>query len=154
MNKEKFDIFEEHVKKAFSEVAQELMFYDFFPVEEFDIKGEEVSVIIGITGANKGRILLRVAPETNKNITEAMNEGPLDEENEYYLFLAEFCNMFSGRAITYINNQYRGGKIRLTPPAVFSGEHLEIITPKIQSKKLFFKSELGKVIIDIGFEGV
>lgn len=150
---EKFEFFCACVAKAFQDVANQVSGLNFTPADKFDHAGQKVSVIVGIVGRNRGRILLKVDEPTAQRITEGMNDGPLEDKLESYLFLGEFTNMVSGKAITGINNAFKGGELRLTPPAIFAGEELQISTPKVQEKALVYEGP-GMALIDIGFEGV
>lgn len=119
---------------------------------DFAAGERKIAVVVGVVGRNRGRILLEVREKTALAITEGMNEGPLDEEMELYWFLAEFANMFSGKAITSINNQFKGSDLRLTPPAIFAGEDLELTTPNVQSQSTVYVGD-GLARVNIGFEG-
>ena len=110
-------------------------------------------MVIGVVGLNKGRILLMADEGTARKITEGMNGEPLEQDLDLYLYLGEFANMFSGKAITMINNTYKNRDLRLTPPVIFSGNDLDVVTPSIRSTAITFHGQ-GKVRIDIGFEGM
>ena len=61
------------------------------------------------------------------------------------LYVAEFANMFCGRATTYANNEYKEREFWLTPPAIFSAENLEITSPSIESESAYYKGEQGYI---------
>jgi CheY-specific phosphatase CheX len=110
------------------------------------------SIIINIVGVYKGRALLKMGVDIVNKITESMNFGPLDTITDTSLYLGEFSNIVCGRAITNINNRYKSCDLRLTPPAIFSGQQMRIITPDVHSMSLFFSSDFGPIALDIGFE--
>lgn len=119
-----------------------------------DISNEKrIAVVIGVVGLNKGRILLIADEPTALKITEGMNGEPLKDNLEKHLYLGEFTNIFSGKAITMINNTYKNRDLRLTPPVIFSGNDLDVTSPSIRSTAFTFSGQ-GKVHIDIGFEGM
>ncbi|HOJ79083.1 MAG TPA: chemotaxis protein CheX [Bacillota bacterium] len=156
MQPEKFRFLAQSVKEAYQIIAAELAGerFDLEPEPETLPEDQVISVIVGAVGNNsKGRIMVEMAMETARRLTEEMNGEPFTDEFEMYLFLAEFANIFSGKAITKINNTYKGVDLRLTPPAIFTGDKMEITTPSIQSEIVFFKSESGVAKLDIGFEG-
>lgn len=155
MEQDKFDVFIEYVKQAFGEVTQELLdtAYQESPQDEIDI-GQRTAVIIGFTGNNRGRILMETDLNTVADITDVMNAGPLEDPLDRFLYIGEFANIFSGRATTYINNHFQGTVIRLAPPAIFSGVDLKVLTPNIQTVETCFVGNYGKIILNIGFEGV
>ncbi|MFP4016269.1 MAG: chemotaxis protein CheX, partial [Halanaerobiales bacterium] len=116
--------------------------------------GKKIVVVVGITGDYKGRVMFESNFSSAKVITETMNYGPLEKENFLYLYMGEFVNILSGRAITFLNNINKERIVRLTPPAIFSGNGLTINTPNIQSTARYFQDGGIYFKLDIGFEGV
>lgn len=155
MEEEKFMTFINCVSDAFRNVSDMVAEFKFTECAREKIPEEKkFNVIVGIVGKNKGRILLNAGDSTMKKLAEKMNDGPFAGMMDLYICLGEFANMFCGNAVTMINNKYRGSDIRLTPPAIFSGVDLQVITPNIRSTTTYYTSEHGLVILDIGFEGV
>lgn len=155
MEDEKFTTFINCVSEAFRNVSEMVAEFKFKECAKEKITDEKkYNVVVGITGRNKGRILFKAGDSLVKKLAETMNDGPVYGVMEIYVCLAEFANMFCGNAVTLINNKYRGSDIRLTPPAVFSGIDLQVITPSIHSTTTYYMSEQGLVTLDIGFEGV
>lgn len=142
-------------KQSFEEVVQEVTGTPIKADGEFEIKPEDklsLSIIIGISGNTNGRILLNTSIEYGRNIATAMNFGdPLDNDDDLYMYLAEFSNMFCGRAVTHINNKFGQREIWISPPAIFSAKDLEIVTPNVSSMKAYYECDLGKFIVDMGF---
>ena len=154
MEEDKFIQFIDYISDAFKNVAAEVSELNFKEVgREVISEQKKFSVVIGIVGKNKGRILFEGDSIAIKMITENMNDGPFGNIMDMYYYLSEFTNMFCGNAITLINNKYRGSDLRLTPPAIFAGTDMEISTPSIKSSSSFYKCEQGLVSLDIGFEG-
>jgi chemotaxis protein CheX len=154
MEDEKFTAFINCVSDAFRNVSEMVAEFKFKECAKEKIADEKkYNVVVGITGRNKGRILFKAGDSLVKKLTEAMNDGPVNGVTDIYMCLAEFTNMFCGNAVTLINNKYRGSDIRLTPPAIFSGTELQVITPNIHSTTTYYMSEHGLVTLDIGFEG-
>ncbi len=141
-------------EKAFQEVSIELLETEFLPGKRFIIDFPfKVAIIIGITGSATGRLYLECDLETAVKVALIMNFGErLDEPNDVYTYLAEFGNMISGRATTYMTDKFKNKEFRLSPPAIFSGKGLETLSPRIKSKMLYFRGKLGKFFVDIGFE--
>lgn len=154
MEQGKFEFFSQCVEDAFLKVAAELSGMNFQKKQTLKAPQDEVMVVIvGVVGKNKGRIQLSVSYDMAHKITEAMNGEPFNDRVEMALFLAELTNIFSGHALTAINNAYRGSDLRLTPPAIFAGEQLELATPSIRSRQFAYESAVGDAGLDIGFEG-
>lgn len=121
------------------------------------LEDERVAVVVGLVAretGKKGRFLLEMDQGLAEDLTEAMNGGPLDEATELYLFAGEFLNMVGGGALTAINNRYRGVEYRLTPPAIFAGKGLEVLTPLVRSQVTWYRGDKGMARFDVGFEGV
>jgi len=151
---DKYIEFINHISDAFKNVADEVSGLNFKEVgREIISEQKKISIVVGVVGKNKGRILLEGDNTTIKMITENMNEGPFDNIMDMYFCLAEFTNMFCGNALTLINNKYRGSDLRLTPPAIFAGTDMEISTLGIKSSSSCYKCDHGLAILDIGFEG-
>lgn len=155
MSEERCDIFLNYSKNAFQEIASELTDAQYDLCETFDIgSNEKIAVIIGVTGKSKGRIMLQCDAETAEKFAVSMNCGdPLDAVEDKYFYMAEFANMFCGRAVTNINNYFKQREAWLCPPAIFSGVNLEIITPTVNSETVYYSGEQGSFMLDIGFEG-
>lgn len=155
MEDEKFTAFINCVSDSFRNVSEMVAEFKFKECgKEWIDEEKQYSVVVGIVGKNKGRILFKAGGSLVKKLTETMNEGPFNSVMDVYICLGEFANMFCGNAVTLINNKYRGSDMRLTPPAIFSGVELQVITPSIRSIITYYTSEHGLVTLDIGFEGV
>lgn len=151
----KFDILFNLAKKSFEEVMFEVTGEPIQSDGEFAIEPLDrlsLSIIIGLSGNTNGRILLNTSVEFGRNIAVAMNFGdPLENEDDLHIYLAEFANMFCGRAATHINNQFGKREIWISPPAIFSAKDLDVITPNVSSMKAYYECSLGKYIVDMGF---
>jgi len=151
----KCDVLFELVKQSFEEVMSEVTGEGIQADGAFEIATKDklsLSIIIGISGNTNGRILLNTSAENGMNIAVAMNFGdPLDNEEDLYTYLAEFANMFCGRAATHINNKFGKREIWISPPAIFSAKDLDVVTPNVSSMKAYYECSLGKFVIDMGF---
>lgn len=151
---EKFEKLEGFIKKAFEEITTELVETEYTSTKKHELKDDaRVAVIIGIAGITKGRIILESDFETVNNFAITMNGGScLDEPKDKYLYIAEFANIFCGRATTYINNEYKNREFWLTPPVVFAAKRLGITSPTIHSESTFYKGVHGGFLVDIGIK--
>lgn len=149
----KFEVLFDFAKKSFQEVISEVTGDSIEPTDEFKIESNNMlSIIIGLSGETNGRILLNTSVEYGKNIATAMNFGDeLESEDDLYIYLAEFANMFCGRTATHINNQFGKREIWISPPAIFSAKDLDIVTPNVTSMRAYYKCALGEFTIDTGF---
>jgi len=90
-------------------------------------EGMTVVSLLGLTGSSRGRVVMEMAIQTAHELAQLMNGeelSPLDPMVFYSI--TEFCNIFSGKAITRINNGPERPGLRLTPPNVLVGEKLQI----------------------------
>lgn len=154
MDQDKFSYFCKSFEEAFQHIISDVMEFEFSPVEPPDQGGKRLSSIVGVVGMNKGRIHVEMSEKLAQKLFEVMNGEPPGDEMDLCFYLAEFTNMVTGKGITTLNNTYKGSELRLTPPAIFAGDNLDITTPKVQSTSVFYKTQHGNGRIDIGFEGV
>jgi CheY-specific phosphatase CheX len=155
MEREKLVFMHKCMVDAFQKVASELTGMSFFPVNELPVIDErKFSLIVGLVGHTNGRVLLELNEKLARKIFESMNGVSPEDDLELYLHLAEFANMISGNGLTGINNMYKGSELRLTPPAVFAGKHLEITNSKMSSSGSSYGTEYGAIRLEIGIEGV
>jgi len=134
-------------------ITQQMAGVDLEDVQETVLVDQKIfAVIVGIVGAYKGRMLIRMCAGLVTKITETMNCGPLPNLTETTLYIGEFSNILSGKAVSDINTVYKDFDLRLTPPAIFSGTNMRIITPALQATQLYYNSVFGKVSMDVGFE--
>lgn len=151
----KFEVLFDLVKQSFEEVISEVTGEAIQANGEFQIETKDkltLSIIIGVSGNTNGRILLNTSIDDGRNIAEAMNFGdPLEQEEDLYTYLAEFANMFCGRAATHINNKFGKREIWISPPAIFSAKDLDVVTPNVSSMNAYYECSLGKFMVDMGF---
>jgi chemotaxis protein CheX len=155
MEQEKFNFFCDSFEDAFRKVILQLSEVDVVSCQEVQVSsGKKLSSIVGVVGLNKGRIHVEMAEDLVHKLYEIANGEPAGDEMDLCFYLAEFTNMITGSGITVLNNTFKGSNLRLTPPAIFAGENIDITTPKVQSETRKYKTKYGAVLIEIGFEGV
>jgi Predicted inhibitor of MCP methylation, homolog of CheC len=155
MEQDKFsffcDCFEEALKKVLAQLPDiNLMHSD----DKKEGSSKKLSSVVGVVGVHKGRIHIAMAEDLAKELYEKANGEPVGDEMDLCFYLAEFTNMLAGSGITVLNNTYKGINLRLTPPAIFADENLDIATPQVQSGSRSYTTKYGSIFIEIGFEGV
>lgn len=121
-------------------------------VQETAFASQGFSVIIGITGKRPGRIILDTTQETACKLSNTINGEECDEE--FVLdTMAELTNIVSGNGITTVNNANSGMGLMLTPPSIFIGNQLTIVSPKLNAEVVAVTTPLGLINLSIGFEG-
>ncbi len=112
------------------------------------------TAIVGVVGFNIGRVHVKMNKSLINEIYQRVNGEMALDERDLCFYLAEFTNMVAGNGITRLNKLYKGINLRLTPPAVFVGDNLEVSTsPKVLASEQFFYTPLGSIQIQVGFEG-
>ena len=149
----KFNILFDFIKKSFEEVVAELTEQTIESISDCAINSDsKLAIVIGLSGETNGRILLETSLEHGKNIAIAMNLGnEFENEDDLYISLAKFFNMFCDRAATYINDKFGKREFYLAPPAIFSAKDLSVVTPHVTSKKACYTCEFGQFLVDAGF---
>lgn len=94
--------------------------------EKYPYSAENIVIILGVTGHLKGQVALSLSIEGAKRIAAVMlMEESIPELDEYaQSALAELLNMIAANATMGLEEA--GFTCDITPPAVISGEHIEI----------------------------
>jgi chemotaxis protein CheX len=106
------------------------------------MKIQGVAALVGLAGDVEGRVLFDMTKETALFVASGMNGG---EEFKSFDELAkatitELANMITAQAVTKLHDL--GFKFDLTPPALFSGENMEI-SNNLEVEALIVPMELG-----------
>jgi chemotaxis protein CheX len=103
-----------------------------------------VAALVGLAGDVEGRVLFDMTKETALKVVSIMNGGEvftaLDEMAK--ATITELANMITGQAITKLHEL--GFKFDLTPPALFSGDNMEI-SNTMEVEALIVPMELGAI---------
>ncbi|MEW6182072.1 MAG: chemotaxis protein CheX [Bacillota bacterium] len=111
-----------------------------------------LTVIIGITGARPGIIIVDTGRELARRLCELINGEEYSTDDEFVLYtIAEFANVFSGHAVSLLNDS-NGLQLDLTPPSILFGDKVVITSPKIKPEVIEIKTPLGEISITVGFE--
>jgi len=151
MNQDNCILLCEHIENAFQKITSEMDRFEFSRCEEqFSMEGRKFLAIIGIVGHYKGRMHIEMGEELAHKLYEHMNGEPVDEEMDLCFYLAEFTNILTGNGITDLNNAYQGINLRLTPPAVFVGDNLDVMAPEVPTASMNYQTNYGEMRIEIG----
>jgi chemotaxis protein CheX len=100
-----------------------------------------VAALVGLAGGVEGRVLFDMTKETALNVASAMNMEEMKVLDELVkATITELANMITARAVTKLHDL--GFKFDLTPPALFSGENMEI-SNSLDVEALIVPMELG-----------
>ena len=99
-----------------------------------------VAALVGLAGDVEGRVLFDMSKDTALAIAGAMNGEKFDQLDELAkATIQELANMITAQAVTKLHDL--GFKFDLTPPALFSGENMEISNHEVEA--LIVPMELG-----------
>jgi chemotaxis protein CheX len=110
-----------------------------------------VAAMVGLAGDVEGRVLFDMTKETAVNVANTMSKvaGFMSEGEEYKVLnddvkgtITELANMITAQAVTKLHDL--GFKFDLTPPAVFSGENMEV-SNTLKVEALIVPMELGAI---------
>lgn len=108
----------------------------------------DIAVIVGLVGQVEGRVIFDLTKKTALNIASKMNEETLSEFDDLAkATITELGNMITGRAVTRLSEL--GYKFDVTPPAIFSGQNMEISDINIEALVVPIETELGRVEINV-----
>ena len=103
-----------------------------------------VAALVGLAGDVEGRVLFDMTKETALHVAGAMNSEEftvLDELGR--ATIQELANMITAQAVTKLHDL--GFKFDLTPPALFTGDNMEVSTNLGQVEALVVPMEMGAV---------
>ena len=111
-----------------------------------------VAAIIGLAGDVEGRVLFDMTKETAIKIAndmlKSMDMEPIEELNDMgKATITELANMITGQAVTKLHEL--GFKFDLTPPALFTGDNMEVSDPKVEALIVPMEIPQGKVEINV-----
>ena len=85
-----------------------------------------VAALVGLAGDVEGRVIFDMTKKTALWVVSKMNDGEVFTElnDMAKATIQELANMITAQAVTKLHNL--GFKFDLTPPALFTGENMEI----------------------------
>jgi chemotaxis protein CheX len=99
-----------------------------------------VAALVGLAGDVEGRVLFDMTKETALSVAGAMNGEKFTQLDELAkATITELANMITAQAVTKLHDL--GFKFDLTPPALFSGENMEISNREVEA--LIVPMDLG-----------
>jgi chemotaxis protein CheX len=100
-----------------------------------------VAALVGLAGDVEGRVLFDMTKETALAVAGAMNGEEFKALDEMVkATITELANMITAQAVTKLHDL--GFKFDLTPPALFTGENMEI-SNNLEVEALIVPMEFG-----------
>jgi chemotaxis protein CheX len=111
-----------------------------------------VAAIVGLAGDVEGRVLFDMTQQTALNVANNMLKQMGMEEVESFnemgkATITELANMITGQAVTKLHNL--GFSFDLTPPALFTGDNMEISDHKVEALIVPMEFSVGKIEINV-----
>ncbi|MCL1930797.1 MAG: chemotaxis protein CheX [Treponema sp.] len=101
-----------------------------------------VAALVGLAGDVEGRVLFDMTKETALFVAGAMNQEQFTAFDELAkATIQELANMITAQAVTKLHDL--GFKFDLTPPALFTGDNMEVSTNLGEVEALVVPMELG-----------
>jgi len=111
-----------------------------------------ITAVIGIIGQYSGSMIIDISDQSAKKIAETTLRRPVKDDREVIDMVAELANIIAGIACSMINNQNKNFGLRVSPPSIFHGNTLEIISPNVNLKKCFAETDFGSIFLAVGFK--
>jgi chemotaxis protein CheX len=100
-----------------------------------------VAALVGLAGDVEGRVLFDMTKETALAVSGAMNGETFTTLDELAkATIQELANMITAQAVTKLHDL--GFKFDLTPPALFTGENMEV-SNNLKVESLIVPMDLG-----------
>ena len=101
-----------------------------------------VAALVGLAGGVEGRVLFDMTKETALYVAGAMNQETFTTFDELAkATIQELANMITAQAVTKLHDL--GFKFDLTPPALFTGDNMEVSTNLGDVEALIVPMDLG-----------
>jgi len=102
-----------------------------------------VAALVGLAGDVEGRVLFDMTKSTALFVAGAMNSEVFTSLDELAkATIQELANMITAQAVTKLHDL--GFKFDLTPPALFTGDNMEVSTNLGEVEALIVPMELGE----------
>ena len=100
-----------------------------------------VAALVGLAGDVEGRVLFDMTKDTALSVASSMNSEEMKVLDDMVkATITELANMITAQAVTKLHDL--GFKFDLTPPALFTGDNMEIAN-NLEVEALIVPMELG-----------
>lgn len=107
-----------------------------------------VAAIVGLAGDVEGRVLFDMSMKTAINIASAMNGETLPSLDDLAkATITELANMITAQAVTKLYDL--GFKFDLTPPAIITGENMQVTDMDVEALIVPMELSLGKIEVNV-----
>ena len=107
-----------------------------------------VAALVGLAGDVEGRVLFDMEKGTALRIASAMNGEQLTAMDELVkATITELANMITAQAVTKLHEL--GFRFDLTPPAIFTGDNMEVSDQDVEALIVPMETPQGKIEINV-----
>jgi chemotaxis protein CheX len=107
-----------------------------------------VAAIVGLAGDVEGRVLFDMSKATAIGIASAMNDEEMTTLDELgKATITELANMITAQAVTKLHEL--GFRFDLTPPAIFTGDNMEVSNTDVEALIVPVNLAQGKIEINV-----
>ncbi|MGL1892143.1 MAG: chemotaxis protein CheX [Spirochaetaceae bacterium] len=107
-----------------------------------------VAAIVGLAGDVEGRVLFDMSMQTAVDLASAMNGETLPSLDDLgKATITELANMITAQAVTKLYDL--GFKFDLTPPAIITGENMQVTDMDVEALIVPMELTLGKIEINV-----
>jgi chemotaxis protein CheX len=107
-----------------------------------------VAAIVGLAGDVEGRVLFDMNKATALQIASTMNNEKITALDELAkATITELANMITAQAVTKLHDL--GFRFDLTPPAIFTGENMEVSDQDVEALIVPMELPQGKIEINV-----
>jgi len=107
-----------------------------------------VAAIVGLAGEVEGRVLFDMKKETALKIASVMNMEELTQIDDLVkATITELANMITAQAVTKLHDL--GFRFDLTPPALITGENMEVSDQEVEALIVPMECEHGNIEINV-----
>jgi chemotaxis protein CheX len=107
-----------------------------------------VAAIVGLAGDVEGRVLFDMGSETALAVASAMNGEELEGMDDLAkATITELANMITAQAVTKL--QELGFQFDLTPPAIITGQNMEVSDSGVEALIVPVQLDQGKIEINV-----
>ncbi len=107
-----------------------------------------VAALVGLAGDVEGRVIFDMNMATAMNIASKMNNEELASFDDLAkATITELANLITAQAVTKLHDL--GFRFDLTPPALFTGENMEISDHDVEALIVPMDTDQGKVEVNV-----
>jgi len=107
-----------------------------------------VAAIVGLAGDVEGRVLFDMSMKTAIDLASAMNGETLPSLDDLgKATITELANMITAQAVTKLYDL--GFKFDLTPPAIITGENMQVTDMDVEALIVPMTLSLGKIEVNV-----